>query len=145
MAKTRKISKKKTAKKKSAKTAKSKVAKKKSARRAASKRAKAKVAKRKTAKRKTAKRKTAKRRTAKRRTAPRGLPPRETREDPCQRERDALNRLEEEIKQLELDLDEPKLPPQVIENLQAQLAQKRARRPFLQQQLAQCEAEHGRT
>jgi hypothetical protein len=92
-------------------------------------------------KRKTAK-KSAKKTSAK--TAKTKVPTRGTREDPCQDERDARNRVAKEVDEIEASLSEPDIPADVREELEARLTQKRGRLGFLQRKLDECEAKHRR-
>jgi hypothetical protein len=124
MAKNRKTAKITRAKRKGAKKSSAKAARSKrvASKRSAGKRAKTKVAKRKTPKR----------------TAP----ARTTREDPCQREREARDRVGEEINSIQDALGEPDIPDDVRKKLEQTLARKQGRLRFLQQRLDECEAKH---
>jgi hypothetical protein len=115
MAKKRKmISKSKSGKKRSAKAAKRKRA---ASKRADSKRAKTKVAKRK-------------------------VPERRTGDDPCQREREARDRVLEEIRSIEDALSDADIPDDIRKRLEERRRQKQGRLRFLQQKLDECEAKH---
>ena len=67
---------------------------------------------------------------------------RRTEEDPCQRQRDARERVRKEISEIEAALSESDIPVDVRKELEARLRQKQGRLRFLQQQLDQCEAKH---
>ena len=120
MAKKRKSSK--TAKKTSAKAAKSKRAK---SKRATSKRAYSTGAKTTGAKRK--------------------VPARKTEEDACQHERDARDRVLEEIRSIEDQLSDFDIPDDTRRRLEELRRQKQERLRFLQQKLDECEAQHSRS
>jgi|RhiMethySRZTD1v2_1073278.scaffolds.fasta_scaffold00636_25 hypothetical protein len=124
MAKKGKISRIKGAKKKGGKKSAAKAA---HSKRAASKRPAGKRAKTKAAKRKTS-----------RRTAPARM----TREDPCQREREARDRVLEEISGIQEQLSDFDIPDDIRKKLEALLSRKQGRLAFLQQQLDACEAKH---
>jgi hypothetical protein len=126
MAKKRKIAK---------KTAKTKRAKKKSVKKTRARTAKAKRA---AGKRTASKRAKA---GARRKATKRKVPPRR-REDPCQAERTARDRVSEEIGEIREQLSAFDIPDHVRKDLEELLQQKQGRLRFLQQQLDECEARH---